>query len=69
MRSSLVTRHRRSCPQCGCIGFAKIGTDYFGRAEMECNDCRHLWANDHGPQKGTSRHRIAEQATEGSADV
>lgn len=57
MRSTLVNRHRRSCPQCGHIGFARTGTDFFGNAEFECNACRYEWAAERGPQKGTSLDR------------
>lgn len=49
---------KRCCPVCLSIGFALIGKDFFGRPEFECNDCRHVWATDHGPQKGTSLHRL-----------
>jgi hypothetical protein len=68
MRSTLVKRHRRSCPQCGCLGFARTGTDYFGAATFECNDCRHEWAAERGPQRGTSldrpRHQENDHASE-----
>jgi len=57
MRSTLVNVRRRSCPQCGHPGFARIGLDYFQRPLFECNACRHQWAADHGPMKGTSLHR------------
>ncbi|SOC45715.1 hypothetical protein SAMN05892877_117104 [Rhizobium subbaraonis] len=57
MRSTLVKVHRRSCPMCGCLGFARTGTDYFGSTTFECNDCRHEWASERGPRKGTSLDR------------
>jgi len=42
---------------CGCLGFARTGTDFFGRSTFECNDCRHEWATERGPLKGTSLNR------------
>jgi len=56
-RSTLVRPYRRSCPMCGCLGFARTGTDFFGRSTFECNDCRHEWATERGPLKGTSLNR------------
>lgn len=58
MRSSLVKRRIRSCPICAHPGFAKIGTDFYGRPEFECNACRHVWSADHGPTRGTSLDRV-----------
>lgn len=60
MRSTLVRPHKRSCPMCGCLGFARHGTDFFGRPVFECNDCRHEWSAERGPQKGTSLDRKRE---------
>jgi rubredoxin len=59
MRSTLVKRHQRSCPQCGHIGFARKGSDFYGRPIFECNTCRHEWAPERGAAHGTSRDRIA----------
>lgn len=57
MRSTLVRPFRRQCPQCGCYGFARTGQDFYGQAKFECNDCRHEWAAERGPKKGTSLDR------------
>lgn len=59
MRSTLVRAQRRSCPQCGHPGFAFTGKDYFGQSVFECNACRHEWASDRGPRKGTSLDRLS----------
>ena len=57
MRSTLIKPRRRGCPQCWHLGFAKIGLDYFKQPLFECNSCRHVWATDRGPMKGTSLDR------------
>lgn len=57
---------KRSCPLCGHLGFASTGKDFHGRPTFQCNACRHDWATERGPLKGTGPHRIAEQNWEDS---
>lgn len=59
LRSTLIQPRKRECPQCGHRGFALTGTDFFGRSTFECNACRHEWAAERGPRRGTSLHRSA----------
>lgn len=60
MRSTLIAPRRRQCPTCGHLGFALVGTDFYGNPAFECNQCKTEWADEHGPRKGTSLHRIKE---------